>query len=538
MGIFDGMNMDDPQTQALLAAAAQMMQQSGPSLTPHSFGQVAGGGLQAYTGAMAAAQKQKKDDELRALQMTQARMGNERGGLELQQMREQLARQGKIRDQLGALHVGEQGQPAAMPPGGDGPMPSIMNGNPGQDAAAPDWMKPQQPAQGGMSGLPSIGTAPGGTPASPFGGFGMSAPPKPAQPAAPAAKPVNATENYVNRLMQEAAVYSQNGDFDGADKRLAAAAKLMPEVNKMETLLQNGKPVTVITFKNGKQEVSEFAPLPKVHWADNGQKIQPIDENTNQPIGTGIQRQQTPDSIASNASAAAGRKQAAEFHDAGKIPVGYRMSEDGTRLEAIPGGPADLGKALPNPAVKDLGSAGAAVENTRRLASSFKKDYGGKSILGDMSNTIGRLAGDDTGQAQWWQDMDALQNQTRHELFGSALTSTELAAWEKTSITPRMEAKQIQDNLQRRQEIEARAASKLARSYVAAGYNKNQIAELLGTAAQYVENPAQPVAPAGPRAKSTAPSAGPRRSVMPGQVLDGYRFKGGDPSDQNNWEKQ
>lgn len=180
----------------------------------------------------------------------------------------------------------------------------------------------------------------------------------------------------------------------------------------------------------------------------------------------------------------------------GKAPANYRWKNDGT-LEAIPGGPGDIGKALPTPAIDKLSAAGTAVEDTRRLTGSFKTEYGGKTILGDLSNTYKRIMGDETGQAQWWQDMDALQNQTRHNLFGSALTATELKAWEKTSISPRMDADQIQQNLKRRQEIEARAASKLARAYAAGGYNKEQIKELLGIGADYIENPAKPVAPIG-----------------------------------------
>lgn len=172
----------------------------------------------------------------------------------------------------------------------------------------------------------------------------------------------------------------------------------------------------------------------------------------------------------------------------------FPPSQDAPTGRAVPvEGFNKLGKALPNPAVKDLSAAGAAVEDSARLKNSFNTEYGGKTILGDMSNTLKRVFGDDTGQAQWWQDMDALQNQTRHNLFGSALTKTELQAWEKTSITPRMNPDQIVQNLARRQEIESRAASKLARAYTSAGYNKDQINELLGTAAEYVNQPAPPV---------------------------------------------
>jgi len=198
----------------------------------------------------------------------------------------------------------------------------------------------------------------------------------------------------------------------------------------------------------------------------------------------------------------------------GKPPTGYmwgplNSTTGQPTLVKIEGGPVDTGKQLPNAGVKDLAAAGTAVEDTARLAGSFDPKFGGKTILGDLSNTYKRIVGDATGQAQWWQDMDALQNQTRHALFGSALTKTELEAWKKTSVTPRMEAEQIQENLQRRQKIEARAASKLARSYEAAGYNKEQIAELLGVGAQYLQNAAPPVAGQNAKGRIGAPRRAP-----------------------------
>ncbi len=211
----------------------------------------------------------------------------------------------------------------------------------------------------------------------------------------------------------------------------------------------------------------------------------------------------------------------------GKPPQGYMWGPQNAAgqptLVKIEGGPVDLGKQLPHAGVKDLAGAGTAVEDTARLRKSFLPEFGGKTILGDMSNTFKRVVGDESGQAQWWQDMDSLQNQTRHALFGSALTATELKAWEKTSITPRMEAKQIEDNLQRRQEIEARAASKLGRAYEAAGYNKAQISELLGVGSQYLTNAAPVVAPvnaqnASGKVGKTATAASAARKTVGGKA--------------------
>jgi len=69
MGIFDQLtSMNPDQAQGLLAAAAQMLQQSGPSRTPTSFGQVMGGGMQAYQASTEAARRRKLEEEQAAQQ--------------------------------------------------------------------------------------------------------------------------------------------------------------------------------------------------------------------------------------------------------------------------------------------------------------------------------------------------------------------------------------------------------------------------------------------------------------------------------------
>jgi hypothetical protein len=319
----------------------------------------------------------------------------------------------------------------------------------------------------------------------------------------------------------------QAGIQDGHLDPKAAAGQLQAlpqDPTALRLHLQKG----LMSVLSADQQLQALAP--KTDFKDAGGQIVGLQMNPSLPgygkpiEGAAIQKTQSPDNVATIANQR-------EMHSTpsgsalltsqqGKIPPGYRVSADGARLEAIPGGPADTGKALPGPAVKDLGAAGASVENTTRLTGSFKPEYGGHYILGDMANKLGRVFGDESGQAQWWQDMDALQNQTRHDLFGSALTKTELGAWEKTSITPSMDAKQVQQNLQRRQEIEARAASKLARAYVAAGYNKEQINELLGSAAQYINNPAPPASPVKAGSKAPMTSASTSRKVIAGKTYE------------------
>lgn len=188
----------------------------------------------------------------------------------------------------------------------------------------------------------------------------------------------------------------------------------------------------------------------------------------------------------------------------GEVPVGVPITAaDGTPLGKPP-------KALPGPAMNEIGKAGTALENTSRLRNTFKDEFGGNTIMGGIENTVRRMAGDSTGQAQWWQDLAMIDNQIRNDLFGSALTATELAAWNAAAINPRMAPSEIRKNLERRSEIEARAASKLARAYEAGGYNKKQITELLGSGADLLTTPAPPASGASNRpqpARASTPAA-------------------------------
>lgn len=203
---------------------------------------------------------------------------------------------------------------------------------------------------------------------------------------------------------------------------------------------------------------------------------------------------------------------------AGKVPAGYRMRADGS-LEAIPGGPAALGKALPAKLMNDLTEQAQVADNTQRFVSTFNPEYGGKTVMGDMSNTSKRVFGDDTGQAQWWQDYGLHEAQARNKLFGASLTPGEQGAWLKLAVTPRMDPRQIEENLKRRAEIEQVGLERLTKGAAAGGYNAEQIEAVTG----------RPISASKPK---------PASSPVKGQTVDGYRFKGGNPADQANWERQ
>jgi hypothetical protein len=236
--------------------------------------------------------------------------------------------------------------------------------------------------------------------------------------------------------------------------------------------------------------------------------------------GVSLPVNMSPDAKASNAVAwannAVARERLAIDKNGGTAPAGYRWNADRSALEAVPGGPAALGKALPTKLASDLGEQATVVDSTERFKSTFKPGYGGKTVLGELDNTSKRVFGDDTGQAQWWQDYALHEATVRNKLFGASLTGNEQANWLKLTVTPRMDPAQIADNIKRRAEIEANALARMTAGAAAGGYNKEQIEAVTG----------RPVA-----AKPTA--GGP----MKGQVVDGFKFMGGNPADPASWER-
>lgn len=137
-------------------------------------------------------------------------------------------------------------------------------------------------------------------------------------------------------------------------------------------------------------------------------------------------------------------------------------------------------KAVPSPLQRELTTAAELADATKRFTETFKDNFGGKTITGEAGNIVGRVFGDDTGQTQWWQDYELHQSQVRNKLFGSALTKTEMEAWNKSAINPRMDSGEIRKNLERRADLEKKGLDRLMKGAVAGGYKKEQIEAFTG----------------------------------------------------------
>jgi len=168
----------------------------------------------------------------------------------------------------------------------------------------------------------------------------------------------------------------------------------------------------------------------------------------------------------------------------GKAPSGYRFAADGN-LEAIPGGPGDKafkgqGKAVPDGlATRIQGEVDTALA-LRSALGSFKDDFGGNA-LGSIENIVQGFTGSvgTPGQRDWWSAFAATDNQIRNKLFGASLTEGEKAAYNATTINPRMAPSEIRRNLQRRLDIAEKAIARRGQFMRKNGYNGEAVASLI-----------------------------------------------------------
>lgn len=141
-------------------------------------------------------------------------------------------------------------------------------------------------------------------------------------------------------------------------------------------------------------------------------------------------------------------------------------------------------KPLPATAIKTLDTTKGNYDTLDRLDTTFKEEYGGHPVTGNLENWIGRTFGDprNEGQAQWWQDYQSYQNTVRHGLFGGALTPTEQAEFDKQSINPSMKPEQIKANIGRQKAITDKVLKRTAAVYEKGGYSRDQINEYVAPA--------------------------------------------------------
>lgn len=149
-------------------------------------------------------------------------------------------------------------------------------------------------------------------------------------------------------------------------------------------------------------------------------------------------------------------------------------------------------KDLSQNTIDELSTKGSALGDFNRLVQTWDPKFGGRGfgapLVGGIQNWIGARdpgAGPDgssgyKAQSQWWADYQTQKNSIRNKLFGSALTATEKAEFDKANIEPGMDPETIQKNLARQQEASRSAAAKLAQTWAKQGYSKRAIEAATG----------------------------------------------------------
>lgn len=110
----------------------------------------------------------------------------------------------------------------------------------------------------------------------------------------------------------------------------------------------------------------------------------------------------------------------------------------------------------------------------------FKDDYAG-NLAGGIENTAQAYLDVGTpGQRDWWAQFKAADNQIRNDLFGSALTAPEKAAYEATTVSPGMDPKQVKINLAKRADIIRQAVARRKEFYTANGFKADAVNAIFG----------------------------------------------------------
>jgi hypothetical protein len=147
-------------------------------------------------------------------------------------------------------------------------------------------------------------------------------------------------------------------------------------------------------------------------------------------------------------------------------------------------------------------------DGIQRVINSFQDDYAsGWGMVGEgsLTNTIGKIAGTPgmKDQARWWADYDLIYTLgRRNKLFGSALTDSEIKAWEGANISPNSPPDVIRKGLRTLMEI---ATKKFQQQYTndAQLYTPEWVDS---TYAPYLGmEPADPMAGPAPQAPAESP---------------------------------
>jgi hypothetical protein len=254
MSIFDALqNMTPDQTQALLAASGQILQQSGDPSKPFGLGQAVGSGITAFQGSLNDAKRRRMEAEQQAqLQRIRA--------MQIRDAESDYTNQEALRARANALtafrtKMGPQGMQQAPGQGQGGDMSAIPMPGSTPMQSTPGMMQPQQQVQQAAGG---------------FGG-GQN----------------GVRQALAAQRLAEAQAHRQAGFVPEADALEKQALDMMPKVKNWQEVRHEGKTLYAPYFEDG----SSGAPVPyevaqKLEFRDAGGTVAGLDPYTGKPVSS------------------------------------------------------------------------------------------------------------------------------------------------------------------------------------------------------------------------------------------------------------
>lgn len=184
------------------------------------------------------------------------------------------------------------------------------------------------------------------------------------------------------------------------------------------------------------------------------------------------------------------------------------------------------GKALREGDHTRIAKMGDNLSTMQSLLQSFNPDFAGNTLTGGLENTLqSAYSGFGTpNQRDWWSEFSNLDNIVRNGLFGASLTPGEKREFEKTTVTPSMDPKIIQQNLARRAKVLQQAAAREFKSLSAAGWNKDEMDALIGAQLEWKAPDASKLPQREEDRTVNVFAKTPEGTSIGGQSIKGFRF--------------
>lgn len=327
-------------------------------------------------------------------------------------------------------------------------------------------------------------------------------------PAPAEAKPVDQYQYY----MGLAQAYSGAGKTTAAKAAFDIADKLKPRLKEQQARTVDGKRVLANVYEDGRTEqVQGFAPdLEKLHFSNIGGSTAGQDVFSGEVKST-VKNTVSPGDVLSAETQRRGQDitmRGQNLTDAraakGTAPAGYRWAAGG-ELEPIPGGPVTAKTTDQQQRMNDATSVVDLLGEAMPLLDTSTNSYGGAAY-----DQAARVFGKSTAGAQ---------SAAQLKVIGGQLIAKQ----------PKMTGPQSDKDVQLYREM----AGQIGDPTLPAETRKAAANVILKLNQKYISDNTKPAGVPARKDLPQNPPAGPK----PGAVQNGFRFKGGNPSDKSNWEK-